>query len=448
MAAMSNARLWFVFNALSILASSSALAQVAPVGASSGVTPPPPPPESAPAPAPTAAQRATAPSAVVAHTDVGDIAITGSVGNGLTVKVGDAFSLNLRSRIQLRYQLNIPPADAMGVQNPQQTVNVGTLRLWFSGHFVRPEYTYMIQLALAGRDYREGAVSPIYDAYLDFKFHRDFNLRVGQFFVPFDRLRTVREWALQLADRPRPVSELTLDRDVGIVIYSDKFLGNNSPFAWRLGAFGGGGTNLSLGKEPGALLLARLELRPLGTIDDDVEGDLDRRRDPRLAIGVAVVHNLNTNRLRSTTGTTFLGGTTDYTHFTADLVFKWLGFALQGEFLWKSASNDVIASTAPDGMARREFTRSGYGWIVQASYLFDPPVELVGRMSGLYANATTDPAYITEANTRGYEVAAGANYYFNGHRMKLQIDWIARVSSAYDFTRADHVLHAQLDTTF
>ena len=53
----------------------------------------------------------------------------------------------------------------------------------------------------------------IYDAFLDWKAHRDISVKAGQFFVPFDRLRTVREFALQMGDRPRPVAELTLDRD-------------------------------------------------------------------------------------------------------------------------------------------------------------------------------------------------------------------------------------------
>ena len=211
--------------------------------------------------------------------------VSGAPGQGLTLKVGDAFSLNLRSRIQLRYQWSASAKDEGPDRQIEQLVTIGTARLWFSGNVFVPELTYMIQLAVAGRDFRDGATSPIYDAYLDWKIHRDFNVRAGQFFVPFDRLRTVREWALQMADRPRPVLELTLDRDVGVAFYSERFLGARSPVAWRLGAFGGGGTNLTRGRQPGALVVGRLELRPLGPIDDDREGDLERRRIPGLALG-------------------------------------------------------------------------------------------------------------------------------------------------------------------
>jgi len=373
--------------------------------------------------------------------------LTGAQGQGVTLTVGDAFSLNIRARMQLRYQLGIPQEDASGDRELDQIINVSTARLWLSGHIRVPEFTYMIQLAVAGRDFRDGAISPIFDAYLDYRVHRDFAVRVGQFFVPFDRLRTVREWALQMADRPRPVQELTLDRDVGVMLYSDHFLSDTSPVAWRLGVFGGGGTNLNLGHEPGALLVARVELRPLGDIDDDKEGDLQRRERPGLALGAAFAANINTNRSRSTTGTTFQGGTTDYLQAALDLVFKWRGFALQAEYVYRNATNHQILSMDDGGNPVVEYTRSGQGWILQGSYVFDQPFELVGRVSRLYALSGTAPALTSEVQVRGLEIAAGANYYFNDHKLKLQAGWVARMPPGAEFGRADHVVHLQLDIT-
>lgn len=374
--------------------------------------------------------------------------ISAAPGKGITLQAGKAFSLNIRSRIQIRYQLNLPPEDSAGTRKLDQTVNIGTARLWLSGHAFKPELTYMIQLALAGRDYRDKATSPIYDAYLDYKLHRDFSIRAGQFFVPFDRLRTVREFALQMGDRPRPVSELTLDRDVGIVLYSDHFLSDRSPVAFRLGAFGGGGINLSSGKEPGGLFTGRLELRPLGDIDDDSEGDLERRKQPALALGGAVAANFNTNRLRGTTGTTFTGGTTDDLQAAADAVLKWRGIGIQAEYLWKRSSVNEIRSQNADGEPVTEYTRSGRGWVLQLSYVFNPPIEVVGRLSRLYAPAGTDPSFESEVEKKGQELGAGLNYYINGHRFKVQADWIARMPLNFAFAKADHLVHAQVDVTF
>ncbi len=353
--------------------------------------------------------------------------------------------MNLRSRFQFRYQLDVPPEGADGTRNYLQTLNIATARVWLSGYVFQPELTYMIQLAVAGRDYRDGATSPLFDAYIDWKAHRDFNLRGGQFFVPFDRLRTVREFALQMVDRPGPVQELTLDRDAGVVAYSERIGG--SPLGYRVGVFGGGGTNVTAGKEPGFLVMGRLELRPLGPIDDDVEGDLERRETPGLAIGAGIAHNSNTNRARSTTGATFTGGTADYLHLAGDLVFKWRGLAAQFEYLFRDAWRDSIVSEA-DGETVTEYTRSGKGWVAQASYLFETPFEVVGRLSRNYATGGTDPRFVSDVESRGQEVGLGLNYYLNGHQFKVQGGWIGKMPSDFKFDEGTHSAVLQLDATF
>jgi phosphate-selective porin OprO and OprP len=399
-------------------------------------------------PAPAIAAAAPLPSAPANETTAADepsFKITGAPGQGLTISTGDAFSLNLKSRIQIRGQINTFEDEA---KDAQQLVNIGTARVWLSGNLLKPELTYLIQLAVAGRDYRDAATSPIFDAYLEWKLHRDFSIRTGQYFVPFDRLRTVREWGLQMTDRPRPVQEFTLDRDVGVTFFSEKFLGDSSPVAWYLSAFGGRGTNQVLPSATGGLLTGRLELRPLGPIDDDREGDQDRREKPGLAIGGGFAHNFNTNRQRSTTGLTFAGGTTDDTYIAVDATFKWMGFALQAEYLNKRSSEDSFEIENDDGTTTTEYTRSGAGWILQASYAFDPPFEVVGRLSRLYAQSTLDPAFITESHKRGNEVAAGLNYYFNNHRLKAQASWVARTDSELKLGAADHQIAAQIDATF
>lgn len=371
--------------------------------------------------------------------------IKGAPGQGLTVSSGDAFSLNIKSRILIRYQINTFE-DAN--KDAQAMANIGTARIWFGGNIYKPELTYLIQLAVAGKDYRDNATSPIFDAYLEWRAHRDLSVRVGQYFVPFDRLRTVREWGLQMADRPRPVQEFTLDRDVGVTFFSERFLGDSSPVAWYLSAFGGHGTNQVNPAAVGGLLVGRLEFRPLGPIDDDREGDHDRREKPGLALGVGAARNFESGRVRGTTGPTFVGGSTDDTHVAVDAVFKWMGFAVQAEYLYKNTRDAAFVSERADGSTLTEYTREGQGWVTQASYTFDPPLEVVGRLTRLYYGDTEDPVFISEVKHRGSEVAGGLNYYFNGHRMKAQATWLARTGSNLDLGRADHSVVAQLDATF
>ncbi len=385
-------------------------------------------------------------SAVASAADAEPVAAVSSKQDTVIVD-SERASVAIKSRVQLRYQLSTDLQASATAVDPQQLVTIGTARVYLNGHLLARDLTYQVQLAVADRDYRDGAKSPVYDAYLDYRAHRDLQVRVGQFFVPFDRLRTVREYALQLAERARPVSELTLDRDVGVMVYSNAFLSDDSPFAFRLGAFGGGGTNQSTPKAAGGLLVARLELRPLGAIDDDEDSDLKRRENPGLALGVAAARNWNSSRQKSTTGATFTGGTVDQSHLAADAVFKWQGLALQGEYLWKESATDVIVSKNADGTTKKEPTRSAYGWVAQASYVFDTPYEVVARASRMKAISGTDPSFVADVHAHGQEFAFGVNRYLNGHRFKLQATWIARTPRDIDFTKAEHTAYVLVDAT-
>jgi hypothetical protein len=277
----------------------------------------------------------------------------------------------------------------------------------------------------------------VYDAYFDFTQSPNASVRVGQMFVPFDRARTIREFALQLPERAKPVSELTLDRDIGAYVYSEHLGGPASPVAYRVGVFGGAGIAQTTAHPPGALAVARLELRPLGEVDDDSEGDLKRRDTPGLALGVGGAVNLDTTRQKSTTGATFIDGTTTYTHAAADLVFKWHGIYLLGEGVVRVAEDDAVA--ADDGTSTP--TRSGWGWLAQGAYMFDERVDLAVRYAELRPFEGTDPAM-----KQSREIGAATAVYLNGHRFKVQLGWIATYEA--ELSDAEHTMNLMLDTMF
>jgi hypothetical protein len=347
--------------------------------------------------------------------------VTAAPGKGITVTSGDGrFSMNLRGRVQLRQSVYLDPPDEEGARDASVLTQIYTTRLWWGGHVLNEDTKYLLQLAVGPRDFRDGAISPIFDAYFDFTRHPNLSVRVGQLFVPFDRLRTIREFALQMPDRPRVVSELTLDRDIGAYAYSDHLGGASSPVAYRLGVFGGSGIHQLSDKPPGGLVVGRLELRPFGPVDDDSEGDLSRRETPGLAIGVAAAYNLGSTRARSTTSTVYAAGTADYLHLAADAVFKWRGFAWENELVVRDAAEDRIRGTDDDGNPLVEYTRSGWGFVSQPSLMVSDRSELVARYGRLVAAKGTDPAYLDDVAGRANEVGLGANVYLNQHRFKVQ----------------------------
>ena len=369
------------------------------------------------------------------------VSFSAAPGKGLTLTVGDdRFSLSLRSRAQVR--------DTITAQDGKPTtneINVKTVRLWLQGHVLTRDLRYGVQLAFGGNDFDAGSSSPIFDAFVEYTRLRDLNIKVGQFFVPFDRARTIREFGLQLIDRPQMVTELSLDRDVGISISSNNLGGYKEIFGYALGFFGGEGKNRFGGAGVGFLYTARFTIRPFGTFDDDLEGDLSRVKKPRLAIGFAGAYNQSTSRQKSTSGNVLQLGTFDYWHADADLVFKYGGFSFLGEFLYRKSrqgSLDAVVS----GVDTREWSRSALGYVLQAGYMVHQKVELAARYDDLRSIGQTDPSLVALAKTTGKEVGGGVNVYLNGHAFKIQADYQYLFGDSV--RGGKHTTRIQLDASF
>jgi hypothetical protein len=282
---------------------------------------------------------------------------------------------------------------------------------------------------------------------------RDLNVRFGQYFVPFDRARTIREFALQFVDRQIVVRELTLDRDVGLMFSSSDLFGLGSRLAYNVFLGSGDGRNRvpdlrnPVGpQKPGVLVVGRVTVRPFGSFDDDQEGDLARTPTPKLALGVAGGFNKATNRDRSTYGATYTLGTFDYAHAAADLVLKWRGFSLLAEGVLRQANRKQHSGTDDDGNVLTERSRSGFGYFVQLGQMLTSKLELTARWDDLHARKGTDPALVTLVNTSGRQLGTGLNVYLNGHAFKLQTDYFYLFGE--DVGTGSHALRAQLDASF
>lgn len=373
-----------------------------------------------------------------------EVRVSAEQGRGFTVAVGEVFAATLRARVQLRNTVQIE-GDVVS-----DTFELRTARIWWTGSVLDPNLRYGLQLALGANDFEPGSASPIFDAYVESTHLRELNVRVGQFFVPFDRARTVRESALMTTDRSEVVRELTLDRDIGVVLSSSDLFGLGGILGYAAGFFGGDGRNRVAPAHTGFLYTARIFVRPMGAFDDDQESDLSRSPDPRLMIGGAFAYNTNTDRPRSTTGTralpAFVRARPDYVHLAADAVFKWRGFSFLGEVVWRDADRDVYTFNDDAGAARTEHTRSGWGYLLQAGMLVWEGLELWGRWEHLIADPATAPELVRRASELGHGLSAGANYYFHGHALKVQADWTCYFGDRFDL--GQHFVRAQLDASF
>ncbi|HEX8699081.1 MAG TPA: porin [Myxococcaceae bacterium] len=366
--------------------------------------------------------------------------ITAEPGKGIVVKTADdRLSFGVRARAQLRSTfVHVGDSDSSETQ-------VRTIRLILSGHVLSPDIRYTVQLAYGGNDFETGSSSPVFDAYVDYTRFRDLNIRVGQFFVPLDRARTVREFALQFVDRQLAVRELNLDRDVGVMLSSNNLFGLQERLAYQFFVGGGEGRNRFGTFAVGPLTTLRFTVRPFGAFDDEQEADLTRAARPRLAVGVAGGYNYRTVRSLSTHSTAFTVGNVNYTHLVADLVFKYRGLSFLTEFLWRKASQDTLEKET-NGTVTREFTRTGHGYFVQGGMMLNDRLEVTARWDKLFARGNTDPQLVQLVRTQGKQLGTGLNYYLNGHAFKVQSDYFYIFGDEGIDPR--HQVRLQLDASF
>lgn len=372
--------------------------------------------------------------AAPAHASSGQpMNVTGEFGRGVTLRTADErFSLNIRGRMQARFTLAERPVE------PQTEFQIRRARLVLQGNLFGRDQQYYIQLGFSNLDTEPDLRLPLRDAYFTWSRFRDVSVRVGQMKVPFGRQRVVSSSAQQMVDRSLAVGEFNLDRDVGLVLFSKDLFGLGNRLGYQLGVFGGDGRN-RLSDVFGLLWVARVQITPFGEFDDLVEADLQRLPRPRLAVGFGAAYNQNSRRARSTFSDTYQQSF-DQLHLGADLTFKLAGFSLALEWLWRRANEDSHVVTS-SGASVTEYARSGYGYHVQAGYLFNEHFEVSARWAQVIPFSGSDPRlHLTR------ELGAGASWYFAQHNLKLQADWFNVFHE--EFSDGQHQARVQLQVYF
>jgi phosphate-selective porin OprO/OprP len=337
-------------------------------------------------------------------------------GDGATLWAKDgSWSLNARARIQLRAAATSDPTSDDVDELLAAEFLVRRARLAFKGMLFQDVIRWNLQLGLSQNDVELDRPIIVRDAWVQWNAPLGVGLRVGQMKVPFDRQRQVSSSALQFADRTRTMTELTLDRDIGLQLMHMGLL--DKRLVVQAGLFGGDGRNRPT-PNSGFLSVGRVQLQPFGAFDDLAEGDLERRETPALAIAAAGGTSVRTTRVLATTGRVLekdgSEGLLDYGHATVDAVFKWHGFSLFLAGLGRVGFDD---HGAPEPIAR-----SAVGGIVQAGVMTIGGLELVARASHtqpiqLDGMAENDPGLVAE-----WEASGGVNFYWLGHDFKLQTD--------------------------
>lgn len=346
-------------------------------------------------------------------------------GRGLYVKSEDGrFTFNLRARVQARYSYFLDPDQTSA---DREGFEIRRMRLVTRGNLYGKEWSYYVQLGFGNLDNENRPVA-VRDAQILYNKWKYFRINMGQMKIPFNRQRWNSSSALQMVDRSIVNSELNLDRDGGIQIFSEDLFSKKKMFSYHLGVFGGNGRNTGL-KPSGLLYVGKFTFSPFGGLiklayldeEDDrlSESDITRGKKPRLALSMGAARNRNTDRSQSTIGNTYQFARFDYLHQEVDMIFKWMGFSFMAEYMRRVADSpyrereDLVTNRLS-----REYSRSADGFFVQGGYLFSNLYELSFRYGEYRPIRESDPSLVFSR-----EQGVALSKYFDDHNLKIQADY-------------------------
>src|SRR5690554_3583743 len=146
-------------------------------------------------------------------------------------------------------------------------------------------------------------------------------------------------------------------------------------------------------------------------------GDLAREQTPKLAFAVAFDHNSEVIRTRGNKGA-FLpmdAQLQDILSGYADFMFKYKGFSVMGEYVYRQTESNVPLVKDVNGNDLGASYYTGSALNIQAGYLFKNNYEIGLRYTQLRPQNMN-----VAAQQNNYMV--GASKYLKGHSLKIQTD--------------------------
>ena len=341
-------------------------------------------------------------------------------GDGFTFTSEDQkYKGSIGGFVQLRYTFSDLDAANNTVAKPAQDTSqfsMSRVKLFFNGYSLTPDFTYKLQLNITqGNVLSTG--KEIEEAYLNYRFIDEAQLRFGQDKVPFARQFMVSSTSQQFVDLSHVATAFAPGYDAGLTLHG-KVAGGLVTYS--TGVFGGAGQGTATPNTDSAIV-GRIAVNPLGEFKY-VESDVDNTEKPLVSFGANyygdTIKNGSTNNvnLLSSTGWAGVGtklmpaafGTDklDITTLGYDVAFKWRGLYTQAEYFIGHAEGQSS-----------HYTLRANGFYAQGGYFVIPQkLELVARYA--YLDPDRDAT-----NDHWVETTGGVNWYFYKHNLKLQADY-------------------------
>lgn len=340
-------------------------------------------------------------------------------GKGVTINgVDGTTKLNLRFRVQELLSATTESETDLSVGKTQ--LSVRRMRIRLEGVLRDPRLRVNVQLAFSRSDMdleSSGIANVVRDAYVTWQFTPHFAASVGQAKLPGNRQRLVSSSEIQTPDRS-PVNALfTVDRDVGVFGSYSREIGHARIVA-RGAVSSGEGRNAANG-DGGLAYTTRLEVLPFGAFTnggDYIEGDQAREASLKLSIATGISRNDRAVRTGGQLGVPLYAARGMTTQF-ADVMLKRAGVMLSTEYAHRISPDPLTRSASSV-----RYVYAGEGFNVQASWLlphrsWEPQLRFTRVVPSVAIRAQSGAESVAES-------AAGIARYVNGHRIKMNGEFI------------------------
>ena len=280
-------------------------------------------------------------------------------------------------------------------------------RMNVSGKFVE-DFSFRLEMDLAGSlSNTSGYRAQMTDGYINWGRFRAANVKVGQFKTPFGFEQLYADPRLYTAERSLVSDRLTQSRQIGVQVAG---AGMDDRLSYAAGLFNGNGINDNFNDNNKLMAVGRIGVIPF---DGRLFGNA-----AKISVGTNAFRTTDANRDRR----------------------RGIGFDAQAEVgraeVWGEYLRDTTepATRVPAGSFYAD------GWYAQATYFLIPAkLQLAARLE------TFDPSDLTAFDVTRSTVS-GVNWYFKGHDLKLQLDWMR--SNVPGLSKTQQKVIARLQTAF
>lgn len=323
-------------------------------------------------------------------------------GKGFKIE-GEDFSSKFHLRIQPRWDGELYTTDSTSTF--QDRAYLRRARIKGSGWVFNEKWNYKFEF-----DVVNGFVL---DAVVKYKFAPGWEFWFGQTKLPGNRERVISSQNMEFVDRSLLNSKFTLDRDAGIQLRHKWSAGNfviKEAFAWSQGE----GLNQK-GWNDAWDITARLDLYPMGEFTgkgDYIGADINREETPKLALSATYNLNMDAQRTRGQMGDYIVddlgliadSSVTDIVSIQADMMFKYQGFSIMGEYAQRQVADDKGLGIYYTGSAMNLHI----GYVLKNNWAF----------AGRYTMVNPDEEVGNDMTQYGFSVSK----YLVGHNLKVQAD--------------------------